>query len=163
MMHMSFTTSYHKTFREMSELVWQGTSQVQWFIGKLDSLWPSDADGDTDSDQHWLMWWIVAWRHQAITLRWRLNGRDSVSNHQHHGCLFNRLFRRRSKKTSKLCVTGLCEGNSPGTGEFPAQMASNAESVSIWWRHHDLNQCWLIKVLFSLHPRAILEEVLVNM
>ena len=21
-------------------------------------------------------------------------------------------------------------------GEFPAQMASNAESVSIWWRHH---------------------------
>ena len=29
----------------------------------------------------------------------------------------------------------LC-GNSPGTGEFPAQMASNAENVSIWWRHH---------------------------
>ena len=26
---------------------------------------------------------------------------------------------------------------SPGTGEFSAQMASNAESVSIWWRHHD--------------------------
>ena len=22
-------------------------------------------------------------------------------------------------------------------GEFPAQMASNAENVSIWWRHHD--------------------------
>ena len=28
-------------------------------------------------------------------------------------------------------------GNSPGTGEFPTQMASNAENVSIWWRHHD--------------------------
>ena len=25
-----------------------------------------------------------------------------------------------------------------GTGEFPAQMASNAENVSIWWRHHDI-------------------------
>ena len=37
----------------------------------------------------------------------------------------------------KLRVTGLCVGNSPGTGEFPAQMASNAENVSIWWRHHD--------------------------
>ena len=24
------------------------------------------------------------------------------------------------------------------TGEFPAQMASNAENVSIWWRHHAL-------------------------
>ena len=38
------------------------------------------------------------------------------------------------KKTSKLRVTGLCEGNSPVTGEFPAQMASNAENVSISWR-----------------------------
>ena len=51
-------------------------------------------------------------------------------------CLLNRLFRRKSKKTSKLRVTGLCAGNSPGTGEFPAQMASDAENVSIWWRHH---------------------------
>ena len=42
------------------------------------------------------------------------------------------------KKTSKLRVTGLCAGNSPGTGEFPAQMASNAENVSIWWRHHGI-------------------------
>ena len=29
------------------------------------------------------------------------------------------LFRRRSKKTSKFRVTGLCEENSPVTGEFP--------------------------------------------
>ena len=34
-------------------------------------------------------------------------------------------------------VTGLCEGNSPVTGEFPTQRASNAENVSIWWRHHE--------------------------
>ena len=61
-----------------------------------------------------------------------------VSNHQPHDCLLNRLFRRRSKKTSKLCVTGLCEGNSLVTGEFPAQRASNAENVSTWWRHHGL-------------------------
>ena len=46
--------------------------------------------------------------------------------------------RRRSKKTSKLRVTGLCVGNLPVTGEFPAQRASNAENVSIWWRHHKL-------------------------
>ena len=44
--------------------------------------------------------------------------------------------RRRSKKTSKLHVTGLCAGNSPVTSEFPAQIASNAENVSIWWHHH---------------------------
>ena len=35
--------------------------------------------------------------------------------------------RRRSKKTSKLSANGLCVGNSPVTGEFPAQMASTAE------------------------------------
>ena len=23
-----------------------------------------------------------------------------------------------------------------GTGDFPAQMVSNAEKFSIWWRHH---------------------------
>ena len=43
-----------------------------------------------------------------LTLQWRHNGRNSVSNHQPYDCLLNRLFRRRSKKTSKLCVTGLC-------------------------------------------------------
>ena len=46
------------------------------------------------------------------------------------------LFRRKSKKTSKLRETGLCAGNSPVTGEFPAQKASDAENISIWWRHH---------------------------
>ena len=46
-------------------------------------------------------------------------------------------FGRRSKKISKFRVIGLCAGNSPGTGELPAQMASNAKNVSIWWRHHD--------------------------
>ena len=50
--------------------------------------------------------------------------------------LLNRLFRLRSKKTSKLRVTGLCAGNAPVTGEFPAQRTSSAENVSIWWRHH---------------------------
>ena len=53
-------------------------------------------------------------------LQWRHNGHDSVSNHQPDDCLLNRLFRRRSKKISKLRVTGLCAGNSPETGEFPA-------------------------------------------
>ena len=72
----------------------------------------------------------------AISLKWRHNVCDGISNHQPHDCLLNRLFRRRSKKTSKLHVTGLCVGNSLVTGEFPAQMISNAENVSIWWRHH---------------------------
>ena len=71
-----------------------------------------------------------------MSLHWRHNGRDGVSNHQHQDCLLKHLLRRKSKKTSKLRVTGLCAGNSPETVEFPAQMASNAENASIWWRHH---------------------------
>ena len=51
-------------------------------------------------------------------------------------CLLKRLLRRRSKETPKLRVTDLCAGNSPVTGEFPAQRASNAENIPIWWRHH---------------------------
>ena len=77
-----------------------------------------------------------------------------VSKHIHLHCLFNSLLKLitktasklhiadpykkhmgcRSKKTPKLRVTGLCAGNSPLTGEFLAQMASDAENVSIWWR-----------------------------
>ena len=83
------------------------------------------------------VWWVVI-------LQWRHNERGGFSNHQPHDCLLNCLFRRRSKKISKLCVPGLCEGNSPVTGEFPAQRASNAENISIWWRHH-------ISVIVSWH------------
>ena len=84
----------------------------------------------------------IPWYHNytesfASTLQWHHNGRDSVSNHQPHECLLNRSSRCRLKKTSKLRVTGLCAGNSPETGEFPAQMASNTENVFIWWRHNE--------------------------
>ena len=64
------------------------------------------------------------------TLQWRHSGHVSVSNYQPHDCLLNCLFRHRSKKTPKPRVTGLC------AGKFPAQMASNAENIPIWWRHH---------------------------
>ena len=90
-----------------------------------------------------------------VSLRWRHNDHAGVSNHQPHGCLLNRLFRCKSKKTSKLRVTGLCAGNSPGTGEFPAQMASYAENISIWWRHHVTTQgliswmFWAVKQTLS--------------
>ena len=85
------------------------------------------------------LWFIICLSKRFrifLSLQWRHNGRDSVSNYQPHDCLLNRLFRRRSKETSKLRVTGLCVGNSPGTGEFPAQIASYAENVSFWWREH---------------------------
>ena len=88
--------------------------------------------------QHGILWGLGQGHSGACdtVLQWRHNECNDVSNHQPHECLLKRLFSRRSKKTPKLRVTGLCEGNSPVTGEFPAQRASNAENVSIWWRHH---------------------------
>ena len=53
------------------------------------------------------------------SLQWRHNDHDGVSNHQPRGCLLKRLYMRWSKKTSKLRVTGLCEGNSPGPVNSP--------------------------------------------
>ena len=77
-----------------------------------------------------------------FSLQWRHNDHDGVSNRQPHGCLLDRIFRRRSKKTSKLRVTGPLCGEFTGTGEFPPQRASYAENVSIWWRRHE-SMAWI--------------------
>ena len=63
--------------------------------------------------------------HSIDTLQWRHNERNDISNHQRLDCLLSRLFRCRSKKTPKLSVTGLGEGNSPVTVEFLAQKVRN--------------------------------------
>ena len=67
----------------------------------------------------------LSYKHKRsqCTLQWRHNERDVVSNNRRLDCLQSRSFRCISKKTSKLRVTGLCAGNSPVTGEFPAQRA----------------------------------------
>ena len=82
----------------------------------------------------------ILWRHRAYSQIYHYRdviiGAMASQISQPHDCLLNRSFWRRSKKTSKFCVTGLCGGNSPFTGELPAQMASNAKKVPIWWRHH---------------------------
>ena len=116
---------------EIQQFIWiskpilRQKSNIWWIIVSIISIWLCYGD---------FLWRIAAGEMHA--LQWRHNWRDSISNHQPHDCLLNPLFRRRLKKTSKLRVTGLFAGNSPVTGEFPTQMASNAENVSIWWRHH---------------------------
>ena len=66
-----------------------------------------------------------------ISLHWRQNGRYSVSNHQSHDCLLNSFIQMQFKETINAPRSWpLCE---EFTGEF---LASYAENVSIWWRHH---------------------------
>ena len=99
--------------------------------------------------------------HTHSPLELRHSERDSFSDHQPHDCLLNRLFRRRSKKTSKLRVTGLCAGNSPGTGEFPAQKAVTRkmfpfDDVSMSVRNLVMPPCWWYKdaIYFQTHFTA---------
>ena len=102
-------------------------------------------------------WQLLPAHKSCITVT--INGRDGVSNpHLPHDCLLNHLFRCRWKKTLKLRVTGFCAGNSPVTGEFPAQMASYAESCIYVTRYtiygaQDSDPGALACSLF--HPRAI--------
>ena len=53
------------------------------------------------------------------------------------------------KHQSSASLT-LFEGNSPVTDEFPAQKASNAENVSIWWRHHSNTAIWFYDAQYIL-------------
>ena len=79
------------------------------------------------------------------SLRWRHNDHDCGSYYQPHGCLLNRLFRRKSKKTSKHRVTGLCVGNSPGPVNSPHKEPVTRkmfpfDDVIMWC--HRLRQIW---------------------
>ena len=101
----------------------------------------------------------------CISVHWRPNESDDVSNHQPHSCLLKRLFRHRSKKTSKLCVTCLCDGNSPvpfddviisrPLSSFPV---SSADVSAL-----GTNACWLtskLSTVFSAFSRFTAEQLL---
>ena len=100
----------------------------------------------------WLTYTTLNWSPlplmtELLSLKWHHNECDVVSNHMSFHCFLICWFRRRSKKTSKLRVTGLCAGKSPVTGEIPAQKASNAKNASIWWRHHENSDSFNLKVV----------------
>ena len=71
------------------------------------------------------------------SLQWRHNGCDGVSNHQHLHCLLNwgsgAEKRKHLSSVSLVFVSGFHRWP---RDKFPAQKASNVESVSIWLRHH---------------------------
>ena len=86
-----------------------------------------------------------------VTLYWRHNEHDDVSNHWRLYCLLRHLIRRTSKKTSKLRVTGLCEGNhrwpvdsirkGPLTRILFRLMTSSCHGyISVWYTYDGLVQ-----------------------
>ena len=128
--------------RTITNYTIQGCELLWWVMAKFDQKWyflKMTIYHRNVKDNHiWYNWiQFPYWKLSSMTtLQWRHNEHDGISNHQPRDCLLNHLFRRKSQKTSKLHVTGFCAGNSLVMGEFPTQMASNAENISIWWCHH---------------------------
>ena len=124
-------------------------------------------------EDHWKIKWCYlfmrepskAWRFQIPNPSWAepsmpdpfLQKRtinvhySDVSNHWRLEWLLNRLFKRRTQKTSKLHVTGFCEENPPVSGGFPSQMASIAVKVSIWWCHHYKRLHAMLSLTYIIH------------
>ena len=86
--------------------------------------------------EHGTCFWRMAQCTLYVTSQWRHDEHDGVLNHLPHDCLLKRLFRHRSKKTSKLRVTGLCEGihrwpvNSPHKGPVTRTFFPFDD---VWW------------------------------
>ena len=99
-------------------LVMQSTDD--FFIVSLNN--PLTKQGCLSSETSWCLYESLQSLHclSLISLQWRHNECAGVSNHWRFDCLLNCLFRRRSKKTSKLGVTGICEDKPPVTDEFLA-------------------------------------------
>ena len=116
---------YLKTIESNIRHVISVSIMIAW-VDTVMRWWSLDNNG-----HHW----------ESVPFQWRHNERRGVSNHRRLDGLLNRLLRRRSKKISKLRVTGLCARNSPVTGKFPSQRASNAKNASISWRHHACAMC----------------------
>ena len=81
------------------------------------------------------------------TLRWRNNGRDGVSNHQPHD-VYATVYSDADKKIKAPRHWPLY-GKSTGAGDFPAQMTSYAENISISWPHHELHSHELVGCNYS--------------
>ena len=98
--------------------------------------------------------------HIGNSLQRHHNTRDGVSNHQHHDCSLDCLFRRRSKKTLKLRGSGLCAWNSvnsphksPVTWKmFPFDDVIIRNFMQCNWRHAELQYIIIIMHHFNDYP-----------
>ena len=99
-------------------------------------------------------WYMTSDQFLTSSLQWRHNGRDGVSNHQPHDCLLNRLFRRRSNKTSELRVTGLC-------GEFTDDRWIHSTNGQLRGKCFNLmTSSWIPGAELSFHSRPWTDMVL---
>ena len=109
-----------------------------------------------DTCQHEMLFWLGAryccGAHQFVSLQWRNNGPDGVSNHQPHQCVLKRIFECRSKKISKLCVTGLC---APHKWPVKRKMFPFDDVIMYWLCVHKTLQCDIFRLRNALTTRLV--------
>ena len=71
-----------------------------------------------------------------------------------YSTVYSGADQRKHQSSASLAI---CAGNSPVTGEFPAQMTSNVENVSIWWRHHEI-----IAIVLLVQWKTVVFKILIN-
>ena len=108
---------------------------VYLYIINVHPVAPVYSDTFSGTSRKWMLMNIYS-NTKNTSLHWCHNDYNGISNDHRLNYLLNCLFRHRSKKTSKLCITGLCERNPLVISGFPPQRASNVENVSIWWLYH---------------------------
>ena len=92
------------------------------------------------------VWFLLKINWRPLPLQWRHNGHDGISNHQPHDCLLNRLFRRRSKKTSNSALPVFVRGShwsavkSPHKGPLTWKMFTFYDAImaSVVWSCHSI-------------------------
>ena len=89
-------------------------------------------------------------------LQWRHYERDGASSHQPHHCLLRRLFGRKSKKTSKLRVTGLCAGIHRWLVKSPRRESVTRKMFPFaWWRHQKPSSTGCIRQIQGCHGFSV--------
>ena len=110
--------------------------------------------------------WVRTWCYMAEII----NPYPNINGRLHYNDVtmgpiasqITRLFGCRSKKTSKLRVTGLCVGNSPVTGEFPAQMAGNALMTSSCYERLTKIGTWISEYVHGVTWLKLLIHILTS-
>ena len=104
---------------------WGLWSGLKWVTEKLPTIKPSV----------WTIWQAL----HNFGYRNFISIMENLVNKHHNNC--NRWYMKRSWHGNSFCITGCLWGNSPVTGGFPSQMASNAEHLCLicfwtsWWTY----------------------------
>ena len=92
------------------------------------------------------------------TSQWRHNERDRVASQITsltivYSTVYSGVDQRKHQRSALLAFVRRIHPSV--TGEFPAQKASNAENISIWWRHHIYDLANLTNVSESIILQSV--------